>query len=207
MSFFNRDLSKEQIISEYLNDLYYDLKLNFIRNKDLDLQLKGVDLIYQHKGTDFFIDEKAQLDYINIELPTFTFELSYLKNGENKLGWLIDQTKITTHYFLITSIYAKDKNDLLKGFTSCKITSVNRNKLNTYLNTIGLTIEQLNCYQNNIRKADNKKTKIKIDELNAKTQGLLYYSNHLSEKPINLQLRLDFLIKKKIAKQIYPKAT
>ena len=35
----------------------------------MNLQHQGVDLIYNHKGIDYFVDEKAQLDYINKNLP------------------------------------------------------------------------------------------------------------------------------------------
>ncbi|MBI9040273.1 hypothetical protein [Lutibacter sp.] len=205
MSFFKRDLNKEQVLGKYLDEIYLELNLYLIRINDLDLQHRGVDLIYEKNDTKFYIDEKAQLDYVNSDLPTFTFELSYLKNNYNKLGWLIDDDKITTHYFLITGIYANDEKDLSKGISKCKITSVDRKKLIDYLNSIGLTQEKLFNYQTEIRASNKKLKKTAIAELNDKTQGCLFYSNHLKEEPINLQLRLKFLIEKNIAKTIYPK--
>ena len=203
-SFFKRDLKKEQQLGVYLDAVYTQLGLVFERNKDLDLQHQGVDLIYSHHGPRYYIDEKAQLDYLNKDLPTFTFELSYLKGGEEKLGWLYDDTKITTHYFLVTGICVNDLNDLEQGFTGCKITSVHRQKLVDYLGSIGLTFDTLSQYQKDIRKQyQNKKTAITIDELDSNS-GCLYYSGQLSEQPINLQLKLDFLIRQKIAKRIFP---
>ncbi len=101
MSFFQRDLTKEKLLAPYLDAKYAELNLSFERVDNLKLQKKGVDLIYNHNGKLFFIDEKAQLDYINKSLPTFIFELSYLKNGVEKMGWLLDKDKITTHYFLL----------------------------------------------------------------------------------------------------------
>ena len=45
--------------------------------------------------------------------------------------------------------------------------------------------------------------KNELAELNEKTEGLIYYTNHLSEKPINLQLRLKVLLDKELAKKFY----
>ena len=204
MSFFTRDLKKEKILASFLDATYVKLNLHFERIQELKLQKEGVDLIYVHKNKRFFIDEKAQLDYINTELPTFTFELSYLKNGVEKMGWLLDKNKITTHYFLIVNIYASDKTDLEKGFKRVKIISVNRTKLLAFLDGIGLTSTQLNGYNKKLRALENCKRKIAIDELFMKSQGCLYYSSQLHEKPINLQLRLNFLIENGLGKVIYP---
>jgi hypothetical protein len=204
MSFFERDLKKEQQLSLYLDEVYTSLHLDFNRNTDINLQHRGVDLSYFHNGATYYIDEKAQLDYINTDLPTFTFELSYLKEGVERLGWLLDKSKITTHYFLITGVYAQDNTDLSQGFTSCKITNVNRKKLLAYLESVGLTTDKLNQYQQQIRVADKKEAVTTIQEIDRRN-GCLYYSGQLSEQPINLQLKLDFLIRQKIAKRIYPK--
>jgi len=204
MSHFKRDLKKEQLLGEYLDTVYANLDLNFERVNDINLQHRGVDLIYPENDA-VFIDEKAQLDYINKSLPTFTFELSYLKKNEQKLGWLLDETKQTTHYFLITGIYAGNGKDLSEGFTSCIITSVNRKKLLNYLENKGLSKNRLLQYDADLRDFENPTNKNEIEELSPKTEGLLYFSPQLAEQPINLQLRLKNLISNRIAKQIYPK--
>ena len=204
MSFFRRDLKKEQILSKYLNGVYNKIPLALHRIENLDLQHKGVDLIFNNNGTEIYIDEKAQLDYLNSDLPTFTFELSYLKGGNKKTGWFLDATKITDFYFLITGIDVDDEKDISKGVTNCKITSVDRLKLNKFLDEIGLTYQKLNQYNNDIREKNAGTKKIVINELYEKSQGCLVYSQHLDEKPINLILRLDFLIKNGVAKRIYP---
>jgi len=204
MSFFTRDLRKEKILASFLDTRYAKLNLHFERVHDLKLQKKGVDLIYVHKNKRFFIDEKAQLDYINTELPTFTFELSYLKNGLEKTGWLLDKNKITSHYFLIVGIYAIDPTDLEKGFTKVKIISVDRTKLLVFLDSVGLNSSKLQAYNQNLRLSAGCERKTAIDELFMKTQGCLFYSEQLIEKPINLQLRLQFLIKNGLAKILFP---
>ena len=130
---FKKDLEKEKKLSSLL-DSYYTTKLKhytFKRITDLNQQYQGVDLIFEHKkkAISYSIDEKAQLDYINENLPTFAFEISYKKDGIIKGGWLFDKTKKTQFYSLITSIYS----DTPSIYYSCKITLVNRNKLINFL--------------------------------------------------------------------------
>nr|WP_298995593.1 hypothetical protein [uncultured Polaribacter sp.] len=202
-SFFNRDIAKEVVLRPHLDKIYSKyLKLSFRRDSDNKLQAQGVDITFIYKNKDYYIDEKAQLSYINKDLKTFTFELSYFKGKEKKLGWLFDNKKITTHYFLITSIYAKDYN-IKNGFEKCKILSVNRKKLLQHLVNIGLNKTRLKYYEDSIRQNNSKKKKFKIDELNIETEGCLFYSHQLNERPINLQLKLEYLIKKGIGKQLF----
>lgn len=189
MTNFNVDLAKEQKLSEYLDMVYRELKIPFSRNNNLDLQFQGVDLIYTNGLQKSYIDEKAQLNYLNHSLPTFAFELSYLNKKKKKIGWLIDSQKITTHYFLVTSIYLKN-NDISSGFKSCKIISVDRDKLLFELEKIGLSVNKLIVYDNEFRNKE-KCGKIEIKELN-KREGVMYYSTQLEERPINLVLRHSF---------------
>ena len=200
---FNSDLNKEHLLGKFLDPIYLKLNFNFIREYQLKNQLNGIDLTITNKENSYIIDEKAQLYYLNKDLPTFTFELSYLKHGKFKTGWLFDQYKVTDYYFLITGIQVKSielnsESDIL----SCKITSVNRDKLIAYLSSINLTQDRLQEYDFDVRNRGiiGKST---IKELTQK-QGCLFFSNHLDEQPINLQLRLQHLIEIKIAKQIYP---
>lgn len=204
MSFFQRDLTKEKLLAPFLDEKYAELNLQFERIHDLKLQKKGVDLVYNHREKRYYIDEKAQLDYLNTTLPTFTFELSYLKNGIEKTGWLLDENKITTHYFLVVGIYANDSTDLEKGFKKAKIISVDRNKLLVFLDGIGLSFEKLTSYNQQLRQSKKSERKTVIAELYAQSQGCIYFSEQLDEQPINLQLRLRFLIKNEIGKVIWP---
>ncbi|WP_179354605.1 hypothetical protein [Winogradskyella vidalii] len=205
MSNFKSDLQKETLLAAYLDAVYFRKNIDFKRVTNLSQQLQGIDLVIMHKADTYYIDEKAQLHYLNKNLPTFTFELSYLKKGQRKTGWLFDEQKLTHYYFLVTGIYLKGKKSKLKyskDIERLKITSVNRGKLVKHLNSIGLTKEKLNTFDSILRKG-NKYGKKYISELNPKSEGLLYYSKHLREKPINLQLRLSYLIENKIAKKFH----
>ncbi|VAW11220.1 hypothetical protein MNBD_BACTEROID03-2549 [hydrothermal vent metagenome] len=199
-SSFKNDLEKEQKLSVFL-DAYYKKHLKhyiFERAHDLKRQIQGVDLVLAHNtsGRRFLIDEKAQLDYINEDLPTFAFELVYQKDGEVKKGWLFNAKKKTEFYALITSIYADEP----EKFTSCKVTFVNRKKLIEFLNVRKINQEYLDSQ---IEKHKNHNGKIVLDKLHPYHEGYLYFSTiKKAEKPINLILKLAFLTENGIAKQL-----
>ena len=202
MSTFDQDLNKEYLLGKFLDEIYAQLNYDFKRINESDLQNKGVDLIINHNGKEYFIDEKAQLDYLNHSLPTFTFELSYLKNGQWRKGWLFDNKKITNHYFLITDIKIKTQN-IEDGFKSCIITSVDTKKLRKYLENIGLDWEMLNDLDAEIRSSEKEKN-IPLLNLKERKEGCLFFSVQKDEKPLNLKLYLSWLIKIGVAKKIYP---
>lgn len=83
-----------------------------------------------------------------------------------------------------------------------KITSVNRTKLIQHLASIGLKNSKLQKYDNSLR-TNNSYGKNDIIELNKYPEGLIYFTEHIVEKPVNLQLRLKYLIKTKVAKKIH----
>jgi hypothetical protein len=205
MSSFQSDLNQEQILSKYLDNIYSEKKIEYKRIFDLNMQHQGIDVIMTIDSKEYNIDEKAQLHYIGSDLPTFTFELSYLKNNLNKEGWLFDEHKLTQYYFLKKGIFLKKGKTILStpdDIEKIKITSVNRQKLIDFLESKGLSKGKLLKYDSDIRES---KTfgKNELVELNEKTEGLIYYTNHLSEKPINLQLRLKVLLDKELAKKFY----
>lgn len=201
---FKTDLHQEEILSRYLDEVYKEKNLDVKRILDINQQHQGVDICVQHQSKEYFIDEKAQLHYLNKDLPTFTFELSYLKEGVYKKGWLFDERKKTQFYFLITGIFLKEGKQVLeshKDIEKLKITSVNRSKLIAYLEGIQLSETTLLAYDKKLR-TTNSYGKNEIPELDAKKQGVIFFTEHLNEQPINLQLRLNYLIESAIAKKI-----
>jgi hypothetical protein len=206
-SSFHHDLSKEEVLSTYLDVFYKDVfnssEYSIERISDLNLQHKGVDLILSNKSKQYNIDEKAQLDYINSSLPTFAFELSYLKNGNWKKGWLFDTSKTTDVYFLITNIHTNESKNLDSGLSKIKITGIYREKLIDFLAKKGLTENFLYLLEKEIRE-NGTHGKIVLKELNPKTEGILYFSkDNKYEKPINLVLKLNCLIQNKTGKIIF----
>lgn len=198
---FKSDLKKEQQLFPLL-DTYYAKNLKhytFERISDYQKQLKGIDVVFTHttNGKIYLIDEKAQLDYINDDLPTFAFEIQYQNHGLLKEGWLFDKSKETHFYSLITAIY----EDGPHVFTSCKITLVNRKKLIAFLVSRKITRDFL---ISQIEKYPKKHARLELAQLHPKKEGYLYFSTkNKAEKPINLVLKLDFLIENGIAKRLF----
>lgn len=204
MSTFLSDLDQEHLLSQYLDGIYKSMNLTYSRINDQNLQHQGVDVIFNINSKDYNIDEKAQLHYLNQDLPTFTFELSYL-NKDDKInqGWLFDERKLTHYYFLITGIILKNNISVLQNksdIENLKITSVNRQKLIAHLETIGLSKSKLIAYDIDLR-TNKTHGKNAIPEFKNQQNGCLYFTEHLSEQPINLQLRLSYLLEQHIAKK------
>lgn len=204
-STFSKDLNSEQKLAKFLDDNYYNDKNKFSdlylinRVDDLDMQHKGVDLEITNTetGIKFYIDEKAQSHYVNKSLPTFAFELSYLKNNSLREGWLFDNNKITQQYFIITCI-----QEVQNKIKSCRLISVDRDRLIALLIEKNLTQHNLSQYENEYR-ANNDYGKHLIREFGDK-EGFLFYTEHLAEKPINVVFYLDYLIKQEIGTELFP---
>lgn len=86
MTNFYSDLNQEGILSKYLDNIYQEKGIDFYRVFDLDRQHQGIDVVMIIRSDEYIIDKKAQLHYINRDLPTFTFELSYLKGDDIREG-------------------------------------------------------------------------------------------------------------------------
>ena len=118
---------------------------------------------------------------LNEDLPTFAFELSYYKNNVQKDGWFYDQNKKTDFYALVTAIF----DDQDQYFSSCKITLVNRQKLQSILSQKGFGAA---AFKNQYHKGVHGK--ICMEALNARKEGYLFLSSkNKAEKPVNLILR------------------
>lgn len=199
---YNTDKLKEEILGIYLDKIYDQFEYKLTRIGDHNSQMLGIDLIAEYGSIEYNIDEKAQLDYLNYDLPTFTFEVSYYKDGRHKEGWLHDGKKLTHYYFLITSIHLNGK-DIEDGFSGCKITSVNKKKLIKFLDLKGLSKNRLNELDIAIRNS-NQKDNILLQELDPKKEGCLFLTEDKAEKPLNLKLYISNLVRIGVAKEIYP---
>lgn len=81
------DMNAESELAEFLDEnLYSQLLgegkfLSIERMAEKEQQLQGIDVTAKTQNSVFYIDEKAQLYYINKNIPTFAFELQFLKGG------------------------------------------------------------------------------------------------------------------------------
>ncbi|MEL6306210.1 MAG: hypothetical protein AAFQ20_15680, partial [Bacteroidota bacterium] len=191
-------LAKEQKLCKLLDRLYETHLKTYTtkRISDPAEQLSGTDVLFQHKYSKKYyrIDEKAQLDYLGKDLPTFAFELCYYKTDAMKKGWLFDSLKKTDFYALITNITLKNQD-----YCSCCIRFVNRKKLVKWLEHLGLSEHSLN--ETAIAHKDFT-GKVELKQLNMRHEGYLYCSGkRKAEKPVNLILYLDMLEHLGIAKR------
>ena len=204
MSNFSQDLKAEQILCDYLDEIYTSKNYSFVRKSDLQSQYEGVDLYLKHGDSSIAVDEKAQLHYLNKTLPTFAFELSYLKFGQKKSGWLFDKNKKTELYILVRGIYLVDGKSKLvnkSDIDSVTLTCVDRYLLLQYLTSKGLDESTINAYDTTIRasKSYNAST---IKELDEVREGKIFFTEYLAEKPINLVLKIDNLVQHTVASHI-----
>lgn len=194
---FHKDLRNERQLQKFMDEKYVQLTENkdyeISRVSDSKLQKQGDNLIRHQQNKELYIDEKAQLDYLNRTLATFAFEISYEKKDNIKVGWFIDDEKLTDIYFLISSIRCKDTQDL-STISACNLIIVDRKKLLAWLTTKELGLERIRELSNALREKASH-GRIDTEKLNSSTEGYFYFSKeNKAEKPINLILRLDNLV-------------
>lgn len=186
------------ITCEYLDDNFYnkDDVSNFERITDVNLQLLGIDTIFEINNEKFLCDEKSAVRYRN--LKTFSFELSFIgRNGEIREGWLINENLKTNSYLLFyidKSLSDTDKDLNLynkEDIVSSEIILLRKEDIIKYLESIGWTLELLREKAKRIRTNPQKEYKGDIFYNGCKFS----FSENLAEKPINVLLSRDKLRK------------
>jgi len=117
---FRSDMQLEKVIGQWLDTYVYSDKSVFTsveREFDLAGQHKGIDVIIQSPaifGDDLqhTVDEKTAIYYVkgNLSeesLPTFAFELNYMKNNQIHDGWLYGEKYFRTEYYLVMWVWAE----------------------------------------------------------------------------------------------------
>lgn len=135
-STFKGDLKSERAVNEFLQKYLYSYLVDegiidsFNSNTTLDQQHKGIDTIIYiiEDGNDeqvrcINIDEKAAVHYARNNLSdepltTFAFEVSYMKGGELKRGWLTNEKYKEIHAYFLCWLWIK--SDANKYNLSCE---------------------------------------------------------------------------------------
>ena len=135
-STFKGDLKSERAVNEFLQKYLYSYLVDegiidsFNSNTTLNQQHKGIDTIISiiEDGNDeqvrcINIDEKAAVHYARNNLSdepltTFAFEVSYMKGGELKRGWLTNEKYKETHAYFLCWLWIK--SDANKYNLSCE---------------------------------------------------------------------------------------
>lgn len=195
------DLSAEAQLAYFMDQYLY---ANFPTGKafstirrvhDKEEQLRGVDV--EFVGTDgrvYCIDEKAQLYYLNRNLPTFAFELLFKRGSYDTTGWLCNPKLKTDFYMLIWPFATQNtpKGISWTQFTKADCLLVQKQRLLKMLAHKGLTVEKLQADAKDIR-ASGRIGKIPIPGLT----GIYYYASDSSkyrEAPINVVISKSLLM-------------
>ena len=140
-----------------------------------------------------YVDEKAQLYYINKNIPTFAFELQFLKMGRVIEGWFLNDNLKTDYYLLIWPCASIDDVKRLKkeDFTKLDALMVSKEKLRDKLSSLGLDKETLTQRAYEIRKSRT------YGKITTGIQGIYYYASDplkYVEAPINIVISKTRLI-------------
>ncbi len=192
-----QDSLNESQLQPYLDLVYAHLGFCFERVHDRERQLDGIDVVIQVLGKDYCIDEKAQTHYVNRPIPTFAFELEFSSAGVVREGWLFDEAKRTTHYFLVSNI--QSSGETLNGLKCFRLVSINRRKLVQYLKTKNWT---QSYFQEAKSMVTDHEPRYELSPKSPKAR--LIRTTHLAEEPLNLVIVLDDLIAAGVGKELMP---
>lgn len=197
-SSFENDLRIEHEIARYLDANLYKPPLfsKHIRTPDEDSQKKGCDIILssdEYGLQSSVIDEKAAIHYINQDISTFAFELSYKsKNSDERVpGWFLDDRKKTEAYLLVwpfvkqNDIRGRFDDMALEDISGLRYLIVNRGKIRAYLAKRGFTKQVLLDKASEIAES-NVNGRIEIDNPNEDYHFYYYSSLDYAEKPVNI---------------------
>ena len=157
------------------------------RIADRGEQMEGTDVRFiRRDGRVRNIDEKAQLYYLNRDLPTFAFEIQFLRQGVPTVGWLCNGRLDTDYYLLIWPFARRDDPAGIswQDFTRADCLLVAKGGLLAHLAAQGLTAERLLADADRIR-ARGEVGRVPIAGL----QGIYYFASSPSryvEAPVNL---------------------
>lgn len=192
----NEDKKGEIAVANFLDKYFYpNLPIKkFLRISSKAEQISGKDVLFTNKQeNEFIVDEKAALHYVNMDIPTFAFELSFINaNGVLSDGWLFDDSKVTTHYLLIwvksinKTPYIKSCNDI----TSLETLLISRSKVKKILESNLLDKNNLLSLADVFRNKNINSSETK-SEVHHKFK--LFYTGKLAEKPINIVISKKLL--------------
>ncbi|MFV5769926.1 hypothetical protein [Mammaliicoccus sciuri] len=195
---YEKNLKDEKIIGGFLDKYFYPIiedKYNsniksITRNFNVAKQHKGIDVILEaEKGYKLNIDEKAATEYLNKNIPTFALEISFLKDKNNRDGWLFGEKYCDTDTYLFCWGWKEDKDKALsvENISHIEAYSVRKSDL-----------QQLLDKDYGLNKYNYKeKAKLAVQEIDESLEGHKVFlkgdngprwhiSRNLNEEPVNL---------------------
>lgn len=188
MSNFEQDRRAEAAVAEFMDIYYYPYQgFRCVRASALDEQFAGVDVTVQSgDGSRHYVDEKASTYYVNERiLPTFAFELSYVKSGGIKDGWFVRDDLRTTDYTLLwiqTNNQAASPDDItLASISELEGITVAKGEVRFYLAQQGYDKQRL------VDIAAMMRAK-RISQIDPPRKGMFRFrfTESLEEQPVNV---------------------
>lgn len=197
----DQDMSAEAELARFIDEYLYARFPNsgsfkrIERVYDKEIQLQGIDVVFTAADERvFLVDEKAQLYYLNKDLPTFAFEINFLRGGWPTTGWLCNDTLKTDLYLLIWPFAKQDDPKGIRAdqFTKVDCLLIQKKAILHFLEKNGLSIRQMLDDAKRIR-GEGKFGKIPIEGV----RGIYYYASdpkRYREAPINVVISKKHLL-------------
>jgi hypothetical protein len=188
----NIDIAADAAIGQYLDKYFYPkYTRNFVRYHDVEHQMQGIDVRFDLGGSqNMLVDEKALTHYINQDLPTFAFEIAFLRgSGELTWGWFYDGGKLTRYYLISWITARKDKNITVEDIISLDTLLISRDAVRKMLSEHGITAQSaLTTAKKIIDKGQFGYFERNDGPCN------FFFSNNLTEQPINIVVQKTKLV-------------
>lgn len=181
-----RDVELTEKVSELIDEILKRENFLFIRNNDVKLQKKGVDLIvFNSYGKPHVVDEKYALSCWNRDLQTYSFEI-YSKNNIDNNGWLTSEYHITQDYMLV---WLRSTDEELNDIYRLEMAFLSRKAVLEYLSDNGVDIKTILNEFEEKAKNNGAKRELVINKNIKVVQSLKLY-----EAPINILITKDVLL-------------
>ncbi|MBU0536464.1 MAG: hypothetical protein KKE20_05835 [Nanoarchaeota archaeon] len=188
------DSEAEKAVADFLDNNFYNSEdiRDFKRFTSKEDQLKGKDVKFSWSNLKgIIVDEKSQGHYVNKDLPTFAFELEFMTpGGFIAPGWLFNHSYETQYYLLIWIFADKEKDFTKDDIERLECILIKREDIIVYLAKQGMTPDEAKLICPGLRKES-----VYGAHMKGRFDGFyLYFTGHLSEKPINIVIRKEKLI-------------
>ncbi|MEZ2458325.1 hypothetical protein ACBR55_07005 [Salinicoccus roseus] len=213
---FWKDSNNEKMIAKWLDKYFYpkvdgfengrfsfvSKRANQFTTDEEKIQRHGIDIVYKTQAEKLlYVDEKAQLDYLNNNLPTFAFEIKF-KNRSNGFseGWFIREDLKTTHYLLVypNSTVVKDAQQLqnFEDISSVELLLIEKDKLWHELKSRNVTKENL------VREGDELIYKEKVGREQIKDSSSKDMYLYRTSPNVKMEEPINIIIKRKVLEKI-----
>ncbi len=200
------DIRAERALGLFLDKYFYlpEKYSEFSKSERIyesDRQKKGTDLLLFWNGTEYKVDEKAQLRYINNPRPSFTLELESV-NEEGKIvpGWFVSKSNETQMYIFLWIEYALETKrhrlvsedfERVKAYMIMKDDLRQRILKELQIREIEELVEKGKQFREEISDAINKSKDIFNRDLKGGLEILI--SSYYDECPTNLKVPIRIL--------------